>query len=48
MNSKILLSLFATAFLFSGYAVAAVNSPQPTISPNKPMIINNIGDYGRT
>jgi hypothetical protein len=38
MNSKILLSLIAATFLSSGYAVAKVHSPKPTISPKKPIV----------
>ena len=38
MNSKILLSLIAATFLSSGYAVAGVHSPKPTISQKKPIV----------
>jgi hypothetical protein len=48
MKSKILLSLFAAAFLSSGYAVAVVNSPQPTISPNKPIVPQIVQPKWRT
>ncbi len=38
MNSKILLSLIAATLLSSGYAVAGVHSPKPTITEKKPII----------
>ncbi|MTJ50740.1 hypothetical protein [Dolichospermum sp. UHCC 0259] len=48
MNSKILLSFIAAAFLSSGYAVAEVRSSKPKVAEKKPIIPTVIQPKWRT